>query len=220
MIDILEGTKYFNSYNVFKNVTLHFESGNYYTLTGPNGSGKSTLMNCLLYQENLNEGDIFIEGSPIRDNMERYSQSVFGINDSIGWLPGITVGQHLELIYKNHKNIDNPLGIKISSVKEALELLEIPQAYDREPYMLSSGQEQRARLASLLLRPANYYFLDEPEKRLDVSGVNWIYEWVNTRISQGAMVCIATHDQTLNSIDNTKNIQFPLVNNDNSEQWG
>lgn len=216
MIEIRNGTKKYGSQTVFGGILLSFEKGNYYTLTGPNGSGKSTLLSCLLGQEALSQGEILLDGKVVDAQHAQYSKKVFGLNDSIGWLPGLTVGQHLELIIRNRNNFhkENPLEGPLLGAKEALQKLNIPQAYAREPHMLSSGQEQRARLASLLIRPANYYFLDEPEKRLDVEGVEWIAAWIQARVKEGAMVCIATHASRLNSLAGAHNINFPLNNLD------
>ncbi|GGH61831.1 ABC transporter ATP-binding protein [Rothia aerolata] len=210
MIEIRNGAKNFQSNQVFEKIDLVFEPATYYTFTGPNGSGKSTLMSCLLRQTALSEGEILWCGKDTLATNATYAEQVFGINDSIGWLPGLTVGNHLKLMEKNSKNLPNLLNQELLSPEEALEELGVPQAFEKEPYALSSGQEQRARLASLLVRPASYYFLDEPEKRLDAQGVEWIAHWVQSRVEAGAMVCIATHDPVLNQIPGTVNISFPL----------
>lgn len=151
-------------------ITVQLHRGTYYTLTGPNGSGKST-MKCLLRQEELTEGYMLLNGASVKSSFLPFRTQVFGINDAIGWLPGVTVGQHLEMMARAAAEINEALGTdpeNLYSPREALE--EQLQAYDRQPYTLSSGQEQRSRLASLLVRPARYYFLDEPEKRLDATG--------------------------------------------------
>ena len=207
MLSLEHGTKKYVGNTIFENVSLHFEPGNYYTLTGPNGSGKSTLMSCLLQHESLTEGKLSLNGTKVRAGHKDFAREVFGINDAIGWMPGITVGEHLELLRANTIAMCQQA---VPTAHEALEELGVPQAYDRQPYALSSGQEQRSRLASLLLRPARYYFLDEPEKRLDVAGVQWIADWAHNTVNNGAMVCLATHDSALNALPETRNIAFPL----------
>ncbi|MDO4898296.1 MAG: ATP-binding cassette domain-containing protein [Rothia sp. (in: high G+C Gram-positive bacteria)] len=214
MIEVQAAHKAFGENVIFDDVSVQLHLGSYYTLTGPNGSGKSTLMKCLLQQENLTEGQMLLDGVAVKSSSKPFRTRVFGINDAIGWLPGLTVGQHLEMMARSGKKIAADLGTDaddLYSPLEALEELGVPQAYDREPYMLSSGQQQRSRLASLLVRPARYYFLDEPEKRLDTSGVEWIAEWVDWRVNDlGDMVCIATHDPYLNELAGTVNLRFPL----------
>lgn len=217
-IAVHDGTKKYGDNTVFEHVTLELRPGTYTTFTGPNGSGKSTLMSCILGQELLTGGKIFLSGAEIRPGNTTYAQQVFGLNDAIGWLPGLTVGQHLELLSRNSAHIPQQTNSSLLSAREALEELNISQAWDCEPYTLSSGQEQRARLASLLLRDATYYFLDEPEKRLDSSGVEWIAHWIQQRVDDGALVCIATHDDVLNSLPGTENVQFPLVNSYSSAE--
>lgn len=201
------GAKKFLDNTVFSAATLGFEPDTYYTLTGPNGSGKSTLMSCFLRQIELSEGQLLLDGNITRAGDTLYAREVFGINDAIGWLPGMTVGQHLDMLATHAPPYP---GFTPLTPQEALDELGIGQAYNREPYTLSSGQEQRARLAALLIRGARYYFLDEPEKRLDIDGVHWIADWAQRTVRSGAMVCIATHDPLLNQVPGTVNIQFPL----------
>lgn len=207
MIEMRGGTKKFLNNAVFSDATLSFEPGTYYTLTGPNGSGKSTLMSCFLRQAELTEGQLLLDGTVITAGDAVYAREVFGINDAIGWLPGMTVGQHLEMLATHAPPYPGFIPL---SPQEALAELGIAQAYRREPYTLSSGQEQRARLTTLLMRGARYYFLDEPEKRLDTDGVTWIADWAQQTVENGAMVCIATHDPLLNRVPGTVNVQFPL----------
>lgn len=212
-LQLNQGAKAFDENVIFSGASVTLEPGVYYTLTGPNGSGKSTLMSCLLLHQDLTEGQVLIDGAPVTSASEAFRLQVFGLNDALGWLPGLTVGQHLEILAGEGPKIAQKLGMASSqrmSVRQALEELGVPQAYDREPHTLSSGQEQRSRLASLLLRPARYYFLDEPEKRLDTAGVQWIAQWAESTVSAGAAVCIATHDPELNALPGTKNLVFPL----------
>lgn len=209
-ITVQGGTKRYGENTVFENISVAFQPGTYTTLTGPNGSGKSTLLSCILGQELFTEGKLFLGDQEVLPGNTQYAQQVFGINDSIGWLPGLTVGQHLELLHRNSAHIPQQTATELLSPQDALDQLDVPQAWDREPYSLSSGQEQRARLASLLIRDATYFFLDEPEKRLDTDGVQWVAQWSQQRVNAGAMVCIATHDATLNSLNSTNNLRFPL----------
>ena len=208
MIEIQDGAKKFLSNTVFEHATISFNPGTYYTLTGPNGSGKSTLMSCFLRQQDLTTGRLLLDGRRVTAADAQYAYEVFGINDSIGWLPGLSVGQHLDMLARHAPSYPD---FESFTPREALTELGIAQAYDREPYTLSSGQEQRARLAALLMRGAKYYFLDEPEKRLDTDGVEWIADWAKYTVENGAMVCIATHDPVLNAVSGTVNLRFPLA---------
>lgn len=212
-LELRDGSKAYGKNLVFEGASLRLEPGTYYTLTGPNGSGKSTLMKCLLQQENLTSGELLLRGLPVASSSRDFRTSVFGLNDAIGWLPGITVGQHLEMMARNALTIYEELGWDYDDLynpREALQETGVPQAYDREAYTLSSGQEQRAKLASLLVRPAHYYFLDEPEKRLDTAGIAWVGEWAQWRVEEGSMVCIATHEPELNQLPGVQNLIFPL----------
>lgn len=208
MISIHNAGKKFNRFTIFDDLSASFKKGKYYTITGKNGSGKSTLMSCLLLQSKLDKGYITLDGNMIPGCETKYIEQVFGINDLIGWIPGMTVGQHLDILYKNSFSLRDSIKIDLLSPEEALDQFEISHVFDREPNTLSSGQEQRVRLASLLLRPALYYFLDEPEKRLDDSGTNLVAKWIEKRTQEGAMVCVATHSPLLKKIAGANNLNI------------
>lgn len=212
--------KSYRDNSIFSEISVTFEPGTYYTLAGPNGSGKSTFMSCLLQQEELTEGQVLLDGQPITSASPEFRVQVFGINDSVGWLPGVTVGQHLEMIAAQGPALAQELGLdpkQLLSAREALEELGVPQAYDREAFTLSSGQEQRSKLASLLVRPARYYFLDEPEKRLDTRGIEWVATWAQEQTAQGRAVCLATHEPQLNQLPGTRKLTFPLLSDESNE---
>lgn len=211
---IHQASKSYGDRPIFSDISLSFKPGVYYTLIGPNGSGKSTLMSCLLHQEKLSQGSVLLDGEKVTSTSQSFRLQVFGLNDLLGWLPGVTVGQHLELLARESLPLARGLGEDPSTyltAQEALTELGISQAYQREPQTLSSGQEQRARLASLLIRPARYYFLDEPEKRLDKAGLDWIADWVQAKVAGGASVCIATHEPSLTSLPYRQELIFPLA---------
>jgi len=55
-------TKRFGSLTVLQDINLTINEGEAVVVVGPSGSGKSTLLRCINVLEEINEGDIFVDG--------------------------------------------------------------------------------------------------------------------------------------------------------------
>ncbi len=65
MIEALDLTKRFNDLTVFQNLNVKVKKGEVLVVIGPSGSGKSTFLRCLNHLEDINGGEIIIEGEKL-----------------------------------------------------------------------------------------------------------------------------------------------------------
>ncbi|GEM_PF-960980 len=75
-----------------------------------------------------------------------------------------------------------------------------PALQERHPLTLSGGEAQRVALAKALGSPARCYLLDEPEAHLDAEGRRALALAIARRVSEGACVLAATHDDALSAL--------------------
>ena len=66
VIEMKGVTKVFPGTRALDNVDLSIKPGEIHALLGENGAGKSTLMNCLVGQYIMDEGQIYMDGKPIK----------------------------------------------------------------------------------------------------------------------------------------------------------
>lgn len=152
-------------------VEHRFEEGKIYGLIGHNGSGKSTLIKLLAQQQPVSQGEVMLDGRPVRD----WGQREFARR--VAYLP-----QHLpsaenligrELIsfgrYPWHGLLGRHTQEDKAAVERAIELSHTEDFADRLVDTLSGGERQRVWLAMLLAQESRFLLLDEPLAALDIS---------------------------------------------------
>ncbi|AHK28047.1 MULTISPECIES: ectoine/hydroxyectoine ABC transporter ATP-binding protein EhuA [Rhodococcus] len=178
MIRFDDVVKQFGDHVVLDHLDFQVARGDRVTLIGPSGSGKTTILRLLMTLEKVNEGVIWVDGTPLTHEekgsklvpaSEKY---VRRIRRRIGM-----VFQQFNL-FPNMNVIENiteapihVLGLdKAAAVKRARELLETVGLSDKEtahPTQLSGGQQQRVAIARALAMDPDILLLDEVTSALD-----------------------------------------------------
>ncbi len=155
---------------VLNDINLHVMPGQTIALVGRSGSGKSTLVNLLSRFHEVTEGDILLDGVPLReyrlDNLRRQiatvSQKVVLFDDSVA--SNIAYGACREAPREQIERAG-----RAAYAEEFISKL--PQGYDtrvgQDGTQLSGGQRQRLAIARALLKDAPILVLDEATSALD-----------------------------------------------------
>jgi multiple sugar transport system ATP-binding protein len=157
--------KSFGDVNVIGNVDLKIEDGEFVVFVGPSGCGKSTLLRMIAGLEDINAGDIFIDGERMNDvpSSKRGLAMVF---QSYALYPNMTLYENmafgLKLANKPKDEID-------AAVRQAAKTLHIDHLLDRKPKALSGGQRQRVAIGRAITRKPRVFLFDEPLSNLDAA---------------------------------------------------
>lgn len=170
---------------VLRGVDLTVAPGEVVAVVGANGVGKTTLLRCLAGLQQA-RGNVGVLGRPPVDE-PGFWRDVVLVGDEPAWYPGLTVGEHLELMRAVH-------GPGRLGVRAGLELFELAGCADRAPLSLSTGQRQRLVLAMALLRPSWLLLLDEPERGLDAAFRERLAGLLAEYAAEGGTVVMVTHD--------------------------
>ena len=142
---------------VFRDINLSVNQGEFLLLLGPSGCGKSTFLRILAGLETATSGRITYAGSYRNDRVGFVFQN-------FGLLPWLTVFQNIELNLIGERI---PTAERIRRVREALIQFGLENASEQFPRALSGGMKQRVGLArAFVIKPA-IIFLDEPFSELD-----------------------------------------------------
>jgi heme exporter protein A len=167
--------------------TLSLNSG--LLLTGKNGSGKTSLLKIIAGLIKPSSGQILWDDQDVQEFYEQYCSDIQYIGHKNFLKTHLTVLDNL-LFYAG-------LSGAAMLVPAAIKYFQLQDIADTEIYKLSQGWQKRVLLAKLLCCPATIWLLDEPTNNLDSDGKKLLFNLISSRIRDGGMVIIATHDHML-----------------------
>ncbi|MEV8596893.1 ATP-binding cassette domain-containing protein [Streptomyces sp. NPDC052012] len=179
---------------------LDFEvrEGRALALLGRNGSGKTTLMRLLSGGLRPSEGELTVEGRPVRydrKGLTRLRTTVqLVVQDPDDQLFAASVGQDVSF---GPLNLNLPDDEVRARVDEALAALDISALADRPTHLLSYGQRKRTAIAGAVAMRPRVLILDEPTAGLDPDGQERLLATLDRLRAGGTTVVMATHDVDL-----------------------
>jgi sulfate/thiosulfate transport system ATP-binding protein len=191
-ISVEGANKRFGDFQALDDVSIEVPDGSLTALLGPSGSGKSTLLRAIAGLEDLDSGQVTINGE---DATGKPAQK-----RGVGF-----VFQHYAA-FKHMTVYDNvAFGLKIRKwdkretsqrVHELLELVQLDGLAGRFPSQLSGGQRQRMALARALAVEPKVLLLDEPFGALDAKVRKDLRTWLRRLHEEMHVTTIfVTHDQ-------------------------
>jgi phospholipid/cholesterol/gamma-HCH transport system ATP-binding protein len=169
-----------------------------YALLGGSGSGKSTLLREMILLGKPTSGTITVLGHNLQDlslSDAQHLRRQWGVLFQSGALySSLTVGENIELLFKEYTNLPKKLITEL--VKLKIDLVGLPpHSIHLYPSELSGGMIKRAALARALALDPKLLFLDEPTSGLDpLSSRQFDTLIKELRDLLGLTVVIVTHD--------------------------
>ncbi len=195
ILEVKKISKSFDDITVFENISLTVKKGEVVVIVGPSGCGKSTFLRCINALENIQEGEILLDGEPIDPNSKELSkirEKIGMVFQSYDLFPHLTILQNLMLAPVKVKKADRG-----ETQKEALELLDrvgLLSKKDAYPRQLSGGQKQRVAIVRALMMHPEILLFDEITAALDPEMVKEVLDVVLALAKEGRTMVIVTHE--------------------------
>ncbi|MBO4900316.1 MAG: ABC transporter ATP-binding protein [Lachnospiraceae bacterium] len=181
-----------------KGIDLEIPEGKFVILRGRSGSGKTTLMNIINSLDDPTDGDVFIEGTNLKELSERDRENLrrtrMGfVFQSVSLIPSLNAFQNVEFSMRM-------AGIKIGKdsakrVEDCLKLVGLGNRMNHMSAEMSGGEQQRVAIARAFAHKPGIIFADEPTAELDSSmaaRVTEIFKEMTRR--EGITILMTTHD--------------------------
>ncbi|MFC7136663.1 amino acid ABC transporter ATP-binding protein [Halobaculum litoreum] len=195
LLEFEQVNKYFGETHVLKDIDLEVDEQEVAVVIGPSGSGKSTLLRCTNRLEEIQSGEIRLDGVPLTDpdaDINRLRQRIGMVFQSFNLFPHKTALENVALA-----------PIKVKGVKrdeaeaEARDLLErvgLGAQTGSYPSQLSGGQQQRVAIARALAMDPEVMLFDEVTSALDPELVGEVLEVMRDLADEGMTMMVVTHE--------------------------
>jgi len=194
-IEYRKVTKEYGAHVVLDEVSLEVDRHEVITLIGASGSGKSTLLRVTNGLEEIQGGDVLVEGDLVSGpgvNLVDLRRKVGMVFQSYNLFPHMSVLKNC---------IAAPISTGALSRDEAesdardmLDRIGLLQKSDAYPDQLSGGQQQRVAIARALLMRPQALLLDEITSALDPELVMEVLDMVRELAAEGMTMLLATHE--------------------------
>jgi putative ABC transport system ATP-binding protein len=184
-----------------RGIDLTVERGSLVAVMGPSGSGKSTLLTIAGTLEDATQGEVLINGAPVRqmshnDKARLRRRTIGFVFQDFNLLPGLSAAENVSLPLE----LDGVPARKAHGVAmETLEGLGLADRADHFPDELSGGERQRVSIARAVVGDRHLLLADEPSGALDSTNGEAVMRMLLEACRRGVATVVVTHDAQLAS---------------------
>ena len=170
-------------------VDLSVQRGEIVLLQGPNGAGKTSLLRVCAGLLPIERGTGNVLGIDLATNREAIRSRVGLLGHANGLYLDLTVMQNLQFWASTVAATESEVSVAMATMRIDGRLAEVKAS------QLSAGQRRRCALASLIVRRAEIWLLDEPHAGLDAAGRDELDALLRSAVASGATVVLASHER-------------------------
>ncbi len=195
IIEMADVSKWFDDFQVLKNINLEVLLKQKIVVCGPSGSGKSTLIRCINRLEEHQKGIIVVDGIELSEstkNIEKIRAEVGMVFQQFNLFPHLSIVDNCTLA---------PIWVKKMPKKQAEEFalkelgkVKILDQAKKFPGQLSGGQQQRAAIARALCMQPKIMLFDEPTSALDPEMIKEVLDAMVDLAKAGMTMIVVTHE--------------------------
>jgi polar amino acid transport system ATP-binding protein len=194
-LEIDDVHKSFGDNEVLRGVSLELDEHEVVCLIGPSGCGKSTLLRCVNALEDINAGEIRLEGERVSGrgvDLNALRQDIGIVFQSFNLFPHMSVLDNVTLA--TTKVLKLPKAEAVERGQILLNRIGMWEKRDDYPDRLSGGQQQRVAIVRALAMQPRVMLLDEITSALDPELVAEVLMLVSELAREGMTMLIATHE--------------------------
>lgn len=195
MLEMLGITKRFPGVLASDNVNFDVYPGEVHTLLGENGAGKSTLMKILYGLYEADEGEVILNGEPLRitNPTDAISHGIGMIHQHFMLVPTLTVAENVALGLKSSRGMLTDLDAVSARIVELGETYGLRVDPDTYIWQMAVGEQQRVEIIKALYRDARLLILDEPTAVLTPQEVDQLFVTLRQLTDDGRGLIFISH---------------------------
>jgi polar amino acid transport system ATP-binding protein len=197
--------KSFGHVKVLKGIDLEVAPKDVFCLLGPSGSGKSTFLRCINHLENIDGGQLYVDGRLV--GYRQHGDKLYELREREVAAHRRDIGMVFQRfnLFPHMTALENVMEAPVRVKKEpkavvrerALKLLDRVGLADKAnsyPAQLSGGQQQRVAIARALAMQPKLMLFDEPTSALDPELVGEVLDVMRDLAAEGMTMIVVTHE--------------------------
>jgi ABC-type uncharacterized transport system ATPase subunit len=189
-------TKRFGSFTAVDRIDLTIEPGEIHCLLGENGAGKSTLMNMLYGLLEPTEGEILVDGKPVRfaSPGDAMAAGIGMVHQHFMLVPVFTVAENVMLGREPTRGLGllnrRAASRMVRELSDRYKLAVDPEALVED---IPVGVQQRVEIIKALSNDAEVLILDEPTAVLTPQEIDELMGIMRALKERGTSIIFITH---------------------------
>jgi len=186
-----------------QNINLHIPANGMTAIVGKSGAGKSTLIDLLIGLLEPNQGEVMVDGIPLKDEQRLALRNTVGYVSQEPFLFHSSIRENLLVAAPGASDKQLWEALRFSASDEFVSAL--PEGLDTvlgdRGVRLSGGERQRIVLARAILRKPSLLILDEATSALDAENEAKIKHSIERLKGQMTIIVIAHRLSTIRDAD-------------------
>jgi polar amino acid transport system ATP-binding protein len=195
MIRFSKVNKWYGAYHALADISEEVTKGEVVVVCGPSGSGKSTLIRTVNRLEEIQQGQITLEGVDVHHkklDINHFRTRVGFVFQQFNLFPHMSAIDNVCLAPTKVSNKS-----KVEAKERGMALLErvgLVHKAESYPQQLSGGQQQRVAIARALAMEPPVMLFDEPTSALDPEMVGEVLNVMKSLARDGMTMMCVTHE--------------------------
>jgi ATP-binding cassette subfamily B protein len=187
------GFRYPSGGFALRDLDFSVSPGEHIAIVGENGAGKTTMMKLLLRLYDVNEGEIRIDGQPLRFYDVRALRRSIGVAFQESHDYALSLRENLQF-YTDAADETLREALRRAGLERLSESLDtdLTREFDENGSVLSGGEKQKLALARLFCADLGLLLLDEPSAALDPLAEYELMQSLMT-LAEGKTVVMVAH---------------------------
>ncbi|WP_024287284.1 ATP-binding cassette domain-containing protein [Cellulomonas sp. KRMCY2] len=200
-VEVVDVTKSFGSVEALRGASMYANAGEVTAIVGDNGAGKSTLIKCLSGYHAPDQGQILVDGAPVRFSspLDARRAGIETVYQDLALADQLAVWQNIFLNRELTRGVGPFRAMRRAEMRrQAAALVDglavtVPSV-TKSVKRLSGGQRQAVAIARAVMWSSQFVIMDEPTAALGLRETAQVEDLVRRIVDNGTTVLVISHN--------------------------